>query len=56
MQGELAIGIDDGMTRVAAALITDDNIGLSCLDVCDFAFSFVAPIGAYNCCYHTEST
>ena len=38
--------------RIAAALKTNHNIGFRCLYIGNFPLTFVAPIGAHNCCYH----
>ena len=48
----LPVLIDDGMPGVGTALEPNDDIGLSREDVCDFAFSLVAPVGADDCSDH----
>ena len=44
------------MAGVAAALETNNNIGIFRQNIGDFAFSFVAPAGADNCFYHNSSS
>jgi len=38
----------DRVARVVAALIADNHVGLFGQDVNDFAFAFIAPLGAYE--------
>ena len=52
VQRKFPIVVDDGMARIAAALKTNHNIGFRCLYIGNFPLTFVAPIGAHNCCYH----
>ena len=52
VQRELAIFVDNGMARIAAALVPDHDVGLRRHDVGNFPFSFIAPIGAYYRFYH----
>ena len=39
---------DDGVAGVMAALIACDAVVVARQDIDDFAFSFVAPLGAYD--------
>ena len=39
---------DDGVARVVAALVTHDDVGFFAEQVHDFAFAFVAPLGAHH--------
>ena len=48
MQGELAQIIDDGVTGVAAALITNDYILIAGEQVHHAALAFVAPVDSYD--------
>src|SRR5699024_405362 len=52
VQRKAAIVVDDGMARVGSALEADDHVCLFGKHVGNFAFSFVAPVGADNCFYH----
>ena len=49
MQGELAVLIDNGMTGVAAALITHDDVVVLGQKVNHPAFAFVTPVDSYDC-------
>ena len=49
MKIEFAVFIDNGMTGVAAALKTDNDIEILRQQVDHPAFAFVAPVDAYNC-------
>jgi VanZ family protein len=40
----------DGVTGIIAAGVTDDKVRLLCQHINDFAFAFVAPLGAYQYC------
>ena len=53
VQSEAAEIVDDGVARVGPALEADDHVGLLRQQVGDFALALVAPVGAYNCFYHT---
>ena len=46
----------NAMASVAAALETNNDIGIFRQNIGDFAFSFVAPAGADNCFYHNSSS
>ena len=46
MENVLLVADLDGVPGVVAALIADDNVGLLGQDVNDFAFAFIAPLGA----------
>lgn len=47
---------EDGVTGVVAAGATDDDIGVFGEDVDNLAFTFIAPLGAYqNCVGHSRS-
>ena len=48
VKGELAVGIDDGMARVAAALIAYDNVIVLRQQIHHPALAFVTPVDAYN--------
>ena len=52
VQSEFSIVVFDSMACVASSLKSDDNVRPLSQCVCDFAFSFVAPIGAYDCFDH----
>ena len=52
MQCKFSGIVDDGVTGICAALETDDNIRRFRQHIGDFAFPFVAPVGADNCVYH----
>ncbi|MPN34781.1 hypothetical protein SDC9_182275 [bioreactor metagenome] len=54
MQRKFPIITDDGVSRVGAALKTDDHIGFLRKQVGNFALAFVAPIGAYDCFHHNR--
>ena len=57
MQRELAMFIDDGVTGVAAALISHDDVILLCQQIDHAAFAFVAPVNAHDCtvCHEDSS-
>ena len=40
------------MSGIAASLKTYNDIGLFAQHIGNLTFSFVSPIGSYNCCYH----
>ncbi len=48
MEGELSLFVDDGMPRVAAALIPDHYVIVLRHKVDHTAFSLVAPVDAYD--------
>ena len=48
VQAEFAVLVDDGVTGVAAALITDDNIIVLGYQIDHAALALVAPVDAYN--------
>ena len=50
VQNELAAVVDDGVTRVVAALIADDDVVLTAQKVDHAALAFVTPVDAYNGC------
>ena len=56
VQSKAAMLIDNGMPGIAATLEPDDHIGIPGQNICNLAFSLVAPIGAYNRFYHTSSS
>ena len=49
MQHVAAISDADGMSGIVAALITRDAVEAFRKNVDDLAFSFVAPLNAYDC-------
>ena len=53
MQCEAAKIIDNGMPRIGPALKADDHIGLLGQHIGDFALALIAPVGAYDCFYHS---
>ena len=53
MQGKFSIIIDNGMAGVASSLETDNDIGFLRQHIRDLAFSFVTPVGAHDCSYHS---
>ena len=52
MERKASVLIDDGMSRIGAALKTDDNVRLAGKHIRDLSFSLVAPVGADNCTHH----
>ena len=56
MQSKATVIGDDRVAGVAAALETNNDIGIFRQNIGDFAFSFVAPAGADNCFYHNSSS
>ena len=52
MQCELAVVVLDGVSRIASALETDDDIRILRQSIRYFTFSFVAPVGANDSFYH----
>ena len=46
--------VDDCMACVTSSLETDNDIRFLCQHICDFPFSFIAPIGANYCFYHLK--
>ena len=52
MQGKFAEFIDDGMARVAAALIAHDNVVIGADEVDHAALAFIAPVDADDCTIH----
>ena len=50
MEGEFAKFVDDGVARVAAALIADNNIKVLGEQIDHSALALVTPVDAYNCC------
>ena len=51
-----AIVVDDGMTGVGAALITDDNVGSLGQKVSDLTLSFISPVCTYDCTNHIKTS
>ena len=49
VQGKLAVLIDNGMTGVAAALITDDNVIAVGQKIYHPTLAFVTPVDSYDC-------
>ena len=47
MQRELALVVDHGVARVAAALIPDNDVVLLGEQIHHSAFAFIAPVDAY---------
>ena len=56
MQSKATVIGDDRVAGVAAALETNNDIGIFRQNIGDFAFSFVAPAGADNCFYPKSSS
>ena len=56
VQGEFAVLVLDGVAGVAAALKTDDDIGVLRQHIGDLAFAFVAPVGADDRFNHVDSS
>jgi hypothetical protein len=56
VQGKFAVVVDDGVAGIGAALVTNDNIGLAGKHVGNLAFSFIAPVTAYNRFDHENSS
>ena len=56
MQCKAAIFVDNGVACVAAALKTDDHIGVLRQNVGDLTLSFIAPVGAYDRTYHAKTS
>ena len=52
VQSKFTIIVHDSMSCICAALKTYDNVLFLCQHICDLSFSFVAPVGSYNCLYH----
>jgi hypothetical protein len=50
VQRILAMFVDDGMTGIVTALKTDDHIRLLSQIIDDPPLSFIAPLGADDCC------
>jgi hypothetical protein len=44
------------MSCIGTALEADNHITLFREQICDFAFSFIAPVCTNNCLYHTTET
>ena len=53
MQGVFTIVVNDRVSGIAASLIPDDDILFLCQHIRNLTFSFVAPVGAYDCSYHS---
>ena len=49
VQNELALVVDDGVPRVVAALIADDDVIVLGKQVNHSALAFVTPVDAYDC-------
>ena len=56
MQREFAVIVDDGMACVGAALESDNNIGGFREQIGHFALSLVAPVCAYDCFHHNNTS
>ena len=54
MKDEFLLADLDGVTGIVTALRADDDIGFLREDVDDFAFSFIAPLGADKDCIHED--
>ena len=54
MKCKLSVIIYDRMSGIGSTLKTDDDICLFCQHICNLTFSFVAPVSAYNCFYHSS--
>ena len=54
MQRKFAVFIDDGVTRIRAALEADNHVAFFCKQVGHLALAFVAPVSAYNGTNHLE--
>ena len=52
MQCKTSVIIDDCMSRICSALKANNDVGLCCKHIRDFAFSLVAPVGADYSLYH----
>ena len=44
------------MTCIASSLKSNDYIRLFTKHVCNFTFTFIAPVGTYYCSYHLVSS
>ena len=49
MQREFAVFVDDGVTGIAAALITHDQIVIVRQQIDHAALAFITPVDADNC-------
>ena len=54
VQNKFAVLIDDGVSGIGTTLKPNDIIRFACKDICELAFAFVAPVTAYNRCYHNR--
>ena len=54
IENEFAALVDNGMSRVVAALITDDHIVAGGEQIDHSAFTLVAPVNTYNRCKHCK--
>ena len=52
MQRKASVFVDNGVSRICAALESDDNIRLLCKHIGDLSLAFIAPVGADNCSNH----
>ncbi len=52
MQGELAVIVYNGMSRIGSSLKTDDDIRILRHHIRDLTFSLIAPVCTYDCFYH----
>ena len=50
MQGEFAIFVDDGVSSVAAALLSDNDVKILGEQIDHPALALVSPVDAYDCC------
>ena len=56
VQGKAAVVVDDGVPCIGAPLEADHDVRLLCQKVGDLSLAFVAPVGAYDCFYHRNSS
>jgi hypothetical protein len=48
MENEFTVAYTDGMARIVTAIVAGDDVEIGRQYVDDFAFSFIAPLGADN--------
>ena len=54
MERKSAVFVNNSVARIGSALKANNYICLLCKHICYFAFSLVAPIGAYYCSNHNQ--
>ena len=54
MERKASVLVDDSMSRIGAALKTDDDVRLTGKHIRDLSFSLVAPVGADDRTHHKK--